>query len=114
MTDLYGIKNCGTVKRALNWLDDQGIDYHFHDYKKEGVDEKQLRAWVRELGWEALLNRRGTTWRRLSDAQKESIDEHNAISIMLDNPSIIKRPLLISGKKKMLGFDEQEYVEFFA
>ncbi|MDH5692103.1 MAG: ArsC family reductase [Gammaproteobacteria bacterium] len=113
MTDVYGIKNCGTVKKALNWLDENGIEYTFHDYKKEGVDETKLKSWVKELGWESLLNRRGLTWRKLSDEEKSGINQGNAIKIMLEKPSIIKRPLIIANREKLLGFDEDEYQKFF-
>jgi len=108
---LYGIANCNTMKKARAWLDEQGIEHDFHDYKKKGVDEAQLRQWVKTLGWEALLNRRGMTWRRLDASQRENIDEESAIRIMLEKPSIIKRPLLDLGERKLLGFDEREWAE---
>ncbi len=108
---LYGIANCNTMKKARAWLEEQGIDYAFHDYKKQGVDEAQLRKWVKELGWEALLNRRGMTWRKLDEATREAIDEESAIRLMLEKPSIIKRPLLDLGDRKLLGFDEQAWAE---
>lgn len=108
---LYGIANCNTMKKARAWLEDHGIDYEFHDYKKKGVDEEQLRQWVRELGWEALLNRRGMTWRKLDESLRQQIDEESAIHIMLEKPSIIKRPLLDLGDRKLLGFDEEEWAE---
>jgi Spx/MgsR family transcriptional regulator len=108
---LYGIANCNTMKKARAWLDERGIDYDFHDYKKKGVDEAQLRQWVKELGWEALLNRRGMTWRRLDESLRQNIDEASAIRIMLEKPSIIKRPLLDLGGRKLLGFDEQAWAE---
>ena len=108
---LYGIANCNTIKKARAWLDAQGVDYEFHDYKKRGVNEQQLRQWVKELGWEALLNRRGMTWRRLDASLREGIDEERAIRIMLEKPSIIKRPLLDLGERKLLGFDEAEWRE---
>jgi arsenate reductase len=110
--NLYGIANCDTVKKARNWLKDQGIEYTFHDYKKEGVDETRLRAWSQVLGWEALLNRRGTTWRKLDEAEKSPLDEARAIRIMLDHPSIIKRPLLDDGKRLTLGFKPEVYIGF--
>ncbi|MET0053038.1 MAG: ArsC family reductase [Candidatus Thiodiazotropha sp.] len=110
---LYGIANCDTVKKARNWLKDQGIEYEFHDYKKEGVDEARLREWSRVLGWEALLNRRGTTWRKLDDAEKSPLDEERAIRIMMAHSSIIKRPLLDDGQHLTLGFKPEEYAELF-
>ncbi|NEX19039.1 ArsC family reductase [Thiorhodococcus mannitoliphagus] len=114
MPTLYGIPNCGTVKKARAWLEARNIDYAFHDYKKAGLDEQQLRAWVAELGWEALLNRRGTTWRKLPESTREGIDEATAIKLMLDAPAIIRRPLLDTGTKRHLGFSEAEYEELLA
>lgn len=110
---MYGIPNCDTIKKARNWLQQQGIDYQFHDYKKHGVDSDQLQAWIDELGWETLINKRGTTWRKLDDATKNNMDATAALQVMLDNPSIIKRPLLIVGDRKLLGFDENQYRELF-
>ncbi|EGV27737.1 ArsC family protein [Thiorhodococcus drewsii AZ1] len=111
MLTLYGIPNCDTVKKARAWLNARGIAYQFHDYKKQGLDESRLRAWVDELGWDALLNRRGTTWRRLPDAVREGIDETTAIQLMLEQPSIIRRPLLDTGESRHLGFSETQYEE---
>ena len=109
MITVYGIPNCDTIKKARKWLKDNGVDYQFHDYKKQGVPEKELKAWVKQVGWEALLNKRGTTWRKLDDATKNSVDEKSAIRIMLDNPSIIKRPVLVKDKKILVGFSTEEY-----
>jgi arsenate reductase len=111
MITLYGIPNCDTIKKARKWLSDNGQDYSFHDYKKQGVPEKQLRSWVKQLGWETLLNKRGTTWRKLDEATKASVDEASAIQIMLDNPSIIKRPVLSCGKTLLVGFSAEEYAQ---
>lgn len=111
MITLYGIPNCYTIKKARKWLSDNGKDYSFHDYKKQGVPEKELRSWVKQLGWETLLNKRGTTWRKLDEATKNSVDEASAIQIMLDNPSIIKRPVLSSGKTLLVGFSAEEYAQ---
>lgn len=113
MVDVYGIKNCNTVKKALTWLDDKGIEYTFHDYKKEGADEKKLKAWVKELGWETLLNRKGTTWRKFPDDVKEGINQTKAIKLMIENTSVIKRPLIDNGKSRIVGFDEEEYKTYF-
>ncbi|MEW8500396.1 MAG: ArsC family reductase, partial [Candidatus Thiodiazotropha taylori] len=104
MVKMYGIPNCDTIKKARRWLDDQGVAYEFHDYKKAGVDEAMLTAWIGQLGWESLLNKRSTTWRQLDEAAKANLDEKQAIQIMLANPSIIKRPLLDDGKQLHLGF----------
>ena len=114
MLDIYGIKNCNTVKKALDWLDAHNIAYTFHDYKKEGVDEKKLKAWVKELGWETLLNRQGTTWRKLPDDIKEGINHSKALQLMIENPSIIKRPLIDNGKQRIVGMDETVYERYFA
>jgi len=111
MITLYGIPNCDTIKKARKWLSDNGKDYSFHDYKKQGVPEKELRRWVKQLGWETLLNKRGTTWRKLDEATKASVDEASAIQIMLNNPSIIKRPVLTSGKILLVGFSAGEYAQ---
>lgn len=113
MTTLYGIPNCDTIKKARKWLEKNGIEYQFHDFRKNGLDEKQLRKWVKELGWEVLLNRRGMTWRKLSDEQKESINEKNAITLMLEQPAMIKRPVLDLDGKIHVGFKEAEYQELF-
>jgi arsenate reductase (glutaredoxin) len=109
MITLYGIKNCDTVKKARAWLDAHGIEYRFHDFRADGLDEKRLRAWVKELGWETLLNRRGTTWRRLPEKVREGIDEIGAIKVMLAEPAIIKRPVLDLGKERRVGFTPEDY-----
>ena len=114
MTTVYGIKNCDTMKKARRWLDEHGVAHQFHDYKKDGIDEKTLQTWCKKLGWETLLNRRGTTWRKLPDKVKDNINETSAIKIMLDNPSIIKRPLLRSGSKYLAGFNENDYRKLFS
>ena len=109
MLKMYGIPNCDTIKKARNWLKDNNVDYEFHNYKKDGVPEKELKKWVKDVGWEILLNKRGTTWRKLDDTTKDNVDEKSAISIMLDNPSIIKRPVLDNGKTLLVGFAEENY-----
>lgn len=108
--DLYGIKNCNTVKKALNFLEENQIPYVFHDYKKEAPTEGMLRKAIEKFGWDVVINRKGTTWRQLDDKIKESMDEKEAIKIALEKPSIIKRPLVIvDGEMKVIGFDESEY-----
>ena len=97
------------MKKARKWLDKNKIDYQFHDYKKLGVPEKQLKQWAKQSGWETLLNKRGTTWRKLDETVKEAVDQKSAIQIMLDNPSIIKRPVLDANGKITVGFSESEY-----
>ena len=113
MVRLYGIPNCDTMKKARRWLEEQGIDYRFHDYKKEGVDETRLRRWVNQVGWETLLNRRGMMWRKLDEATKAGLNQASAIGIMLQTPSIIKRPVLEYGKKLHVGFCAEEYAKIF-
>ncbi|NNJ91891.1 MAG: ArsC family reductase [Gammaproteobacteria bacterium] len=110
MLTVYGIPNCDTMKKARKWLADNHIEYEFHDYKKQGIDKKTLVAWEKKAGWETLLNRRGMMWRKLSDEQKANIDKTSAIEIMLDIPSTIKRPVLITEDGDMLvGFKADEY-----
>jgi len=113
MIKLYGIPNCDTMKKARAWLADHGIAYEFHDYKKAGIDEATLRGWIKELGWEPLLNRRGMMWRKVPDEVKESIDETGAIGLMLETPSIIKRPVLDTGKGLHVGFKPEQYEAIF-
>jgi Spx/MgsR family transcriptional regulator len=110
---MFGIKNCDTIKKARKWLETEGIEYQFHDYKKDGLSPEMLTDWVKDLGYEALVNKRGTTWRKLPDDIKDSIDEASAIEIMLENTSIIKRPLLSDdANNKLLGFKAEQYQEF--
>jgi len=109
MTTLYGIPNCDTIKRARKWLDDKNIAYEFHDYKKAGIDKKTLQNWCKEFGYETLINKRGTTWRKLEDQLKNNINETSAIKIMQENTSVIKRPVLISDHTKIVGFNEADY-----
>lgn len=113
MTVMYGIPNCDSIKKARKWLDANNIEYSFHNYKKDGVSKELVRGWSKELGFENLLNRRGTTWRKLPEDTKDNINEASAIQIMLENPSIIKRPLLDTGSKKLLGFSEEQYQKLF-
>ncbi len=113
MIRLYGIPNCDTMKKARHWLAEHGIAYEFHDYKKQGLDEALLRAWVAELGWERLINRQGTTWRKLPAEVRERLDAEGAIALMLANPSLIRRPLLETGEARHLGFLPETYAEIF-
>jgi arsenate reductase len=106
---LYGIKNCDTVKKARKWLDENGVEYQFHDFKKDGLDDALLSRWEEALGWEALLNRRGTTWRKLPEEVRDTIGAQSAHAIMLDNPSIIKRPVVQSGDEVRVGFNADEW-----
>jgi Spx/MgsR family transcriptional regulator len=102
--DIYGIPNCDTVKKARNWLDQHGIAYAFHDYKKEGVDKSALVRWADGAGWEALLNRRGTTFRKLDEADRADIDCAKALALMAAHPSLIKRPVAESDGVVLVGF----------
>jgi arsenate reductase len=108
---LYGIKNCDTMKKAWTWLDSHGVAYDFHDYKKQGIDRTRLEDWVRQLGWEVLLNRAGTTFKKLPDADKQGIDEAKAIALMLAQPSMIKRPVLEKDGRLVVGFKPETYAE---
>lgn len=111
---IYGIKNCDTIKKALRWLDANDVDYEFHDYKKLGISKAKLQGWCKLTDWETLLNRRGTTWRKLPDDVKESVNKTSAIKLMVENPSMIKRPVVETGNRDpqaslLVGFDEQQY-----
>lgn len=106
---LYGIRNCDTVKKARKWLDEQSIPYEFHDFKKDGIDEARLKQWEEAIGWETLLNRRGTTWRKLSDDVRDNINAQSAHSIMLENTSIIKRPVVEHKGSIFVGFNANEW-----
>ncbi|MDQ7983823.1 ArsC family reductase [Pseudomonas sp. G34] len=106
---LYGIKACDTMKKARTWLDEQGIAYQFHDYKTAGIDRGNLQKWCDEHGWETILNRAGTTFRKLDDAQKSDLDQAKAIELMLAQPSMIKRPVLDLGSRTLVGFKPERY-----
>ena len=108
---LYGIKNCDTMKKARAWLDARGVAYRFHDYKAEGIDRARLDSWAQSVGWETLLNRAGTTFRKLPDAEKTNLDERKAIALMLDQPSMIKRPVLDLDGRLVVGFKAEQYEE---
>ncbi|SRR5690606_1066908 len=112
MVHIYGIKNCNTVKKALNWLDEHKLDYTFHDYKKEPATEEQLKNWEKDVPWESLVNKKGTTWKKLTpEEQAKVIDAQSANTVLLQNNSMIKRPLIQTSKGIVLGFDETEYEE---
>ncbi len=108
---IYGIKNCGTMQKARAWLDAHAVAYAFHDYKAVGVARGTLESWVRAVGWETLLNRAGTTFRKLPDADKAGVDAAKAIALMLAQPSMIKRPVLDTGAGLLVGFSAEKYRE---
>jgi arsenate reductase (glutaredoxin) len=112
---VYGIKNCNTVKSAIEWLNKNKVEFEFHDYKKSGITAAKLSEWCKQVGWESLVNKRGTTWRQLEEAdQKKVINEKSAIALMLEKTSVIKRPLIEkNGKVVLLGFDEELYKKTF-
>jgi arsenate reductase len=112
-TTIFGIKNCDTMKKARTWLDDHGIEYTFHDYKAEGIDAVHLKRWAAGKGWETVLNRAGTTFRKLPDARKAGLDERKAIALMLEQPAMIKRPVLEVGSELLVGFKPEEYAKVF-
>jgi arsenate reductase (glutaredoxin) len=113
---VYGIKNCNTVKLALEWLKGHNVDYEFHDYKTKGISEEKLKGWSKQVGWDKLVNKRGTTWRQLDEnAQNQVTSETSAIDLMKEKTSVIKRPLIEKdGKVLTLGFDEVDYKKLFS
>lgn len=113
MITLYGIKNCDTVKKARDWLAKSNIDYRFHDFRVDGLDKTQVKTWISELGLEALVNKRSTTWKELDESIKDNFNEKNAEVVITENPTLIKRPLLDTGKQKYVGFKESEYNNIF-
>jgi len=106
---LYGIRNCDTMKKAWTWLDEHGVTYAFHDYKKAGIAPEKLHAWCEQVGWEILLNRAGTTFRKLADADRQGLDEAKAIALMAAQPSMIKRPVLETEGALLVGFKPDQY-----
>lgn len=113
-TILYGIPNCDTVKKARTWLDQHGVAYTFHDFKKAGLDAGTVRGWLRHVDWETLVNRKGTTWRGLDEARKQTVaDADSALALMLEAPSVIKRPVLQTGESAHVGFSDALYQQIF-
>jgi len=107
---VYGIKNCDTVKKALNWLQQHSVEYEFHDFKKSGISESKLKEWSDKKGWETLLNKKGLTWRRLEPEQQQTItSEETAIELMQEKTSIIKRPVIETDNALLVGFNEEQY-----
>lgn len=110
---IYGIKNCDTMKKARSWLDEHGIAYIFHDYKKEGLDAATLDRFLENLPWEKLLNRAGTTFRKLPEEERANLDVSKARGLMLEQPSMVKRPVVVSNGKYIVGFKPEDYAAFF-
>jgi arsenate reductase len=110
---IYGIKNCDTMKKAFTWLKDHDVDHDFHDYRAEGIDARTVKAWVKELGWEKVLNKASTTFKELREAEKADLDEAKAIALMVQNPTMIKRPMLVTGKTVTAGFKPDIYASLF-
>tara|TARA_R110002073_G_scaffold297293_1_gene463462 strand:+ start:267 stop:668 length:402 start_codon:yes stop_codon:yes gene_type:complete len=110
---LYGIKNCDTVKKARKWLDTHNIDYQFHDFREDGLDSDAVAAWIDELGWQNLLNRRSQSWKTLDEDARESMDDEAAHKAVLAHPTLIKRPLLDTGEQRYTGFSAANYAKIF-
>lgn len=113
-TYMYGIKNCDTIKKAKKWLDENEVEYNFHDVRKDGLTAEKLDTWCDKASWEVLLNKRGTTWRQLPDDVKNNVDEASAKTIMLENPAIIKRPVLETNGEVFVGFKPADYENIFS
>lgn len=113
MIIMYGIKNCDTIKKARKFLEDNNVEYEFHDFRTDGLNPIQLRAWLKELGWEKVINKRSTTWRNLPDETKENMDETLAMIVAEQQPTIIKRPVLEMSEQAVIGFSEKNYTELF-
>ena len=109
MITLYGIKACDTVKKARKYLDSTSLDFHYHDFRIDGLEQERLTGWIKAVGWKVLLNTRSTSWRQLSDEQKLNIDEKSAQALMMDNPTLIKRPVLEASNKVIVGFKTEVY-----
>ncbi len=114
MTTMYGIPNCDTIKKAKNWLTENAVEFEFHNYKKDGIDQATLQSWLKQQPWDVLVNKRGTTWRKLDKAVQEAMDEKSAIAVMQENPSIIKRPVLVLDDGQIeVGFKADSYQSLF-
>ncbi len=109
MITLYGIKNCDTVKKAQKWLEKQNIDYKFHDFRQDGLEKKLVQSWIATLGWEEVVNKRSTTWKNLDDSTRDNLNETTVVSTVLEQPTLIKRPVLTSEKQILIGFNEADY-----
>lgn len=112
-TTVFGIKNCDTVKKARKWLDKANIDYRFHDLREDGLDQRQVARWVKALGWETLVNKRSTTWKQLDEKTRQALDNDRVVGVILEHPTLIKRPLLDLDGQFFVGFREAEYQSLF-
>lgn len=113
MTTIYGIKNCDTVKKALKWLQENNIEHQFHDFRADGIDETQVKQWLEILGWETLVNKRSTSWKELSEEQRKTMNDENALTAILATPTLIKRPLLNHKEQYFVGFKTATYETIF-
>jgi len=113
LVTLYGIKNCDTVKKARNWLDAHGVDYQFHDFRADGLDRDSVVRWLQELGWEKLVNRRGSSWKSLPPSTRADMDDDAALAAIMAQPTLIKRPLLDTGHQRFTGFSPADYQAIF-
>jgi arsenate reductase len=110
---LFGIKNCDTVKKACRWLEANDIAFEFHDFRKDGLEQSTIESWLETVSWEVLLNKRGTTWRKLEDPRKDSLTQNIAVELMLANPTLIKRPVVSVNNDCLVGFKEADYANYF-
>ena len=113
MITLYGIKNCDTVKKARTWLEQHGVEYEFHDFRVDGLERDAVQAWLAELGWQNLVNKRSTSWKALGEQQRDSMDDQSALAAILEQPTLIKRPLLDTGHERFTGFSAANYQTIF-
>lgn len=114
MTTLYGIKNCDTVKKTRKWLEARGIDYQFHDFRQDGINKQLINGWLRSVDWQTLVNKRSTTWKQLDDSIKNNLSEKTVVGVLIDNPTLIKRPVLACDNGRIeVGFNESVYAKLF-
>lgn len=113
MTTLYGIKNCDTVKKARRWLEQNGVDFQFHDVRIDGITRKQIEQWFSQCDWQNIVNKRSTTWKQLDDNQKTDLDANKALALLLEHPTLIKRPVLATGNTLVVGFKADDYSTLF-
>jgi arsenate reductase len=113
LVTVYGIKNCDTIKKARNWLTDKGVDYHFYDFRAEGIDAATIEGWIAQAGWETVLNRRGTTWRKLDPSIQEATTRDNVAALLVEHPAMIKRPVLDVAGAITIGFKAEHYQSIF-